>query len=260
MAALSVAVLAGADAAQAAPAAPASSAGVCYVDTVNGTKYKAGTPVCDTAAVHNASTRSGFFLAATLVFIIVYIVVQSSRRDAATRAVFARDAAALRARAEGASDVEERWALEAEAADVDAAAGDWGQLRQDENILNPTYHHRGGGGGEPVNAVKLPGAYQQLTDKERKARAADERTALLQRHGEHVFDDARETVDAPLAFWRDGLFIAVPVTLLLAWLTYYEAVTPCDAPLTQICLRKSMPTYACAFAVGSNTTCVATPL
>jgi Na+/H+ antiporter NhaC len=86
VAALSVAVLAGADAAQAAPAAPASSAGVCYVDTVNGTKYQAGTPVCNTAAVHNASTRSGFFLAATLVFIIVYIVVQSSRRDAATRA------------------------------------------------------------------------------------------------------------------------------------------------------------------------------
>ena len=51
----------------------------------------------------------------------------------------------------------------------------------------------------------------------------------------------------------------VAIVLLGMPLAYYESITPCDAPLYQLCFSASTPTYACALD-DTGSTCVATPI
>jgi hypothetical protein len=250
---LVLAAPAAAAAAQAvAPAAAPSptAAGSCFVDK-EGSKSNT-VSVCHTAAVHNASARCSIFIALAFAVVFIWGIVHALRRNAAVRAVFISHAAALRARAAGvAPGSAERASLEAEAADVEAAAADWPQIMKDELVLNaPTRV----GGSFFTNTNDKRGSYTVA----QKEQAANERTALLSRHGVTAFAGVRETALRGVDFWRDGLFVVPLAVVLFGALAYWSSVTQCEAPLYQLCLKSTAPTYTCAFdAAGA---CAATPL
>ena len=249
-----VAAISGA-AAQAANAPPATSAApACYVDA--GSRHSPN--VCDTAAAHNASTRFAFFFYTAVVAVLMIVLVRMNRQEAAARDVFVHDAEALRARAAAAAPGSaERASLEAEAKDVEAAAADWPRLQADEIALEgdskPKTSWSVSGRQRNVNRAYDPNTAEKLADA--KANAADERSALLQRHGEHAFDRARA---AKPAFDDASLVLLAAIVLVLVPLAFYEGNTPCDAPLYRLCFTKSTPTYTCAFNTAGS--CVVTPI
>ena len=251
---LALAAPAAAAAAQAvaAPAAAPSptAAGTCYVDK-EGSKSNT-VSVCHTAAVHNANARCTVFISLAFAVVIIWGITHALRRNAAVRAVFTSHAAALRARAAGvAPGSAERASLEAEAADVEAAAADWPQIMKDELVLNaPTRV----GGSFFTNTNDKRGSYTVAQKEE----AANERTALLSRHGVTAFAGVREAAHRSIDFWRDGLFVVPLAILVFGALAYWSSVTQCNAPLYQLCLKSTAPTYSCAFdAAGA---CTATPI
>ena len=208
--------------------------------------------VCHTAAVHNAAVRRAIFIGLIFAVILIWGITHAVRRSSAVRSVFASHAAALRARAAAvAPGSAERASLEAEAADVEAAAADWPRIMKDELVLNaPTRV----GGSFFTNTGDKRGAFTV----EQKEEAANERTSLLSRHGMSAFAGVRETAHRSVDFWRDGLFIVPLAIVVFGALAFWSSVTQCEAPLSQLCLKSTAPTYTCAFdAAGA---CTATPV
>lgn len=194
-----------------------------------------------------------FLLLALLFFVVmVWALLFAQRRHAEAERVFKAHAEALRARAaDAAPGSSERYALEAEAADVEAAAADWQQILKDEvTLAAPTrvksefYTHK----HSKVHCT---------TEEEKKA-AADERTMLLARHGPDAFVGVREVEDRSPRCWGDGLFVVPLAVVLLGSLAYVASKTPCNAPLLGLCFSASTETYSCAF--NGAGACVATPL
>ncbi len=164
------------------------------------------------------------------------------RRAAAVRAVFERHAAELRSRASGAPPGSaERAALEAEAADVEAAAADWPRIMKDEIIMSGPTAAGGCCAPRPKNRVSYTPA--------QKEQAAGERQALLSRHAESAFQGVREEAHKRGDFLKDGIFL-IPFA-------YVASKVQCNAPAYQLCFTSMPPTYTCAF--GPDGACVATP-
>ena len=178
-----------------------------------------------------------------------WVALFALRRHNAVRGVFKSHAESLRARAAGAPPAE-RAALEAEAADVEAAASDWPRILHDDMVLAaPTRV-----GGSFFNNTRDRSGSHTVAEKEA---AADERSALLARHGAEAFAGVRKAAHRKPDFWRDGLFVVPLAVLVLGPLAYVASKTPCDAPLFSLCVHAVADTYACAFdAAGA---CVATP-
>jgi hypothetical protein len=248
-----------AGAAAAGPTAAAAPAGTCFLDKQgrggggSTQMHQSGVAVCHTAAEHNANARTAILSVAAFFSAFLWVGVFQLRRGAEVRDVFVRHAAALRARAAGvASGSSERAALEAEAADVEAAAADWPRIMKDELVLaSPTKVVSSfftNTGGNKKNAYTV----------QQKEEAAGERSALLSKHSFTAFDGVRESAKRGPECIRDGLFLVPVAVLILGGMAYAAQVVQCEAPLYRMCLTAVAPTYTCGF--GPDGTCVATPI
>lgn len=158
----------------------------------------------------------------------------------------------LKARAAGvAPGSAERYALEAEAADVEAAAADWQRILKDEVTLAAPTRVSNGFLTHQRNRANY-------TTVEEKQAAADERTMLIARHGPDAFVGVREMEHRNPRCWGDGLFVVPLAVLVLGALAYFASRTPCNAPMYALCFKASAETYRCGFDAAGG--CVATAL
>ena len=200
----------------------------------------------------------------TLLFSYIAFCIVGAARNERALASFSEHADELRSRATAAPmGSAERASLEAEAADVESAAQDWPQIANDEGILAAPLD----GCGRPERTVctSVKGPHYVRHEKaevtysaERKLEASNERTALLSKHGEHVFDGAREA--AGCHFCTDGWWVPLLIAAVGFSLAVFMANTPCASPIDGVfCQNKSAATYTCTID-PTSASCISTPI